>query len=63
MVTMPPSPRQPRFLLGKNEKHPMAPKLPARLPLSSAPMAWAQSSITGTFPAAAMTACMSAHWP
>jgi hypothetical protein len=44
---MPPSPKPPRFLLGKKEKHPRSPIEPALRPFSSkAPIAWAASSIT-----------------
>ena len=32
VVTQPPSPNAPRFLLGKNEKHPYSPMLPAVRP-------------------------------
>ncbi len=44
---MPASPNAPRFLVGKNDRQPTSPKLPARaLFASSAPMACAASSIT-----------------
>ena len=44
----PPSPRQGRFLEGKNEKVAASPSAPALRPPSSAPAAWAASSRTGT---------------
>ena len=46
---MPPSPVPPRFLLGKNEKHPAVPIEPADLPWSEARMAWAASSMTASW--------------
>ena len=43
---MPPSPKHPRFLLGKKLKQPASPNVPTlRLP-QEAPRAWAQSSTT-----------------
>ena len=43
----PPSPRQGRFLEGKNEKVAAAPSAPALTPSRRAPAAWAASSTTG----------------
>ena len=46
--TMPPSPKPPKFLLGKNEKQPRSPMVPANFFVSAiairAPQAWATSS-------------------
>ena len=46
VVTSPPSPQAPRFLLGKKEKAAASPRVPACSPFQVAPMAWAASSTT-----------------
>jgi hypothetical protein len=49
VVTAPPSPNAPRFLLGWKLKQPATPNVPARLPVMSwAPCACATSSTIGT---------------
>jgi hypothetical protein len=66
VTVMPPSPKPPRFLLGKNEKQPISPIEPAfRRCASNAPMACAASSITGMprSRAAASIGSMSATLP
>ncbi len=63
---MPASPNAPRFLVGKNDRQPTSPKLPARLAVASAaPMAWAASSMTFSpwLRARSMSAVMSATCP
>ncbi len=55
VITMPPSPKPPRFLEGKNEKVAAVPNEPARAPASVEPAACAASSSTGT-PSASMSA-------
>ena len=65
VVTSPASPKAPRFLLGKNEKHAETPNVPAWRSPMRLPIACAASSITGTpaFAAIWPMASMSAHWP
>jgi len=73
VMTIPPSPIPPRFLLGKKEKQPAVPMEPALLNSTfpfctigySAPIACAASSTTGSWYCSAnfIIAVMSAHWP
>ena len=63
VVTRPPSPNAPRFLVGKKEKHPKAPRPPTGTPLYSVPIAWQQSSTSGMAPATSRIASMSAACP
>ena len=46
---MPPSPKPPKFLVGKNEKVEISPKVPQYLFLNLTKCAWAQSSIKKIF--------------
>ncbi len=46
VVTAPPSPQAPRFLVGKKLKQPILPILPTLAVSQAAPVDWAQSSIT-----------------
>ena len=52
---MPPSPKQPRFLEGKNENVAAVPSAPGRPSRAVEPAAWAASSSTGT-PSASISA-------
>ena len=52
---MPPSPKQPRFLDGKNENVAAVPSAPGRPAVDVEPAAWAASSSTGT-PSASISA-------
>ena len=54
VVTAPPSPKQPRFLDGKNENVAIVPSAPGRPAVDRDPAAWAASSTTGT-PSAAIS--------